>query len=247
MAIMDSQLKDKIVKSNIEKHKVQRDMTNMETQTSNRDKSREILQDQLVKNELISREVSVSPHRMPQSKTQKRFRMADLDKLGRSNSAKKRKKEQEMRENRRFISRRKKKSRDKKPKKNKKEKKKEMESINEKRENEISMGEVGSNMTLGSKGFGSIKDSKSSQRTEKGKPNKVHKQIKGKFGKKNYTYNEIIQNQETERRKVHQKKVSLTNLGFNTNPKSVDMLIRKKNKKKLAKTASRVILKINVN
>jgi hypothetical protein len=242
--IMDSKIEAQIVKSNIEKHKVRRDkMFGLEVGLSTENKSPEILQDQLVKNQLISREISVSPKRMPKSKTEKKFRMADLDKIGRSNSSKKKKRDEELRERRRFISKRKKKLREKSFKKKRERKKNiKMESINEKGETEMSIEESGSNMTNGSLNnmHDSIKDSKSSQQTQKGKPYKYKKPWKKNFDKKNFTYNEIIQNQETERRKVHQKKVSLTNLGFNTKKKSVDVLIKKK-RKKLDKTASKKV------
>lgn len=213
--MLDSKLKAKIVKSNIEK--------NIDKHKSNK----EILQDQLVKNELISREVSKSPN--PQFKTET-FGLGDSDKS----------RDPRTKDNLRKLPIKTGKRR--RPKQKRRERKRETGERGAS-DAEDKRGHSGTETESNSESIRreiseSTQQSQSSQQTTKMLELKYQNQ-KRKFEKKKYTFQEIIQNQETNKRQIHQKQNSLSILGFKTKQNSVDMLIREKQEKRGRETGKR--------
>ena len=94
--------------------------------------------------------------------------------------------------------------------------------------------------------YESLPESESSQRTAKAMEIKYQKFSNNKgFNKKKFSYNETINNNnDTNKRIVMQKKNSLSILGFKTKKKSVDILIKKKNKKQMGIKSNLNIFKI---
>lgn len=221
--MLDSDLKAKIVKSNIEK---------------NIEKHKEVLQDQLVKNELISREASKSPQSHMKGET---FGLGELDKS----------REQRARDNLRNLpiktgKRRKPKQKRRDRRLDSGERPQRVSSDFEDRRGH-SAAETESNTDSTRREMGeSTQQSQASQQTTKMLELKYQQQRR-KFDKKNYTFHEIIQNQQTNKRQIHQKHNSLSILGFKTKQNTVDALIREKQERREQRSRREALTEVEIN